>query len=75
MTDYKTLIIIALVVALVMISSLYIYGKIYQDAFIKGQQYIIVDMNQNSYFPVIVTNNNITSIQKVNLNELCRNAG
>lgn len=69
--DKKIIAIIILAVLLAGALLFYAYNYVLAKGYNLGKGDLIIDMNRNSYFPLIVQQNNQTIIQNRNLNDLC----
>jgi len=69
--DKKTIIIIILAVLLASALLFYGYNYTLNKGYQLGRGDLILDMNLNSYFPVIIQQNNQTLIKNTALQEIC----
>ena len=73
----KTEIIIIIILSILLLGAILFYGYnyTYAKAYNQGRANLIIEMNQNSYFPVLVQQNNQTIIKNTALNQICGSAG
>ena len=69
--DKKTIAIIILSIIIAGLLLFYGYNYILNKGYQLGRGDLIIDMNINSYFPVIIQQNNQTLIKNTALQEIC----
>ena len=69
--DKKTIAIIILSILLAFALLFYGYNYTLNKGYQLGRGDLIIDMNLNSYFPLIVQNNNITQVKNTRLQDIC----